>query len=175
MTFQSAIAKHGLTLAVALALSAGLVVAADAVWRETIEDNRRRHEKKLLLETLSEVAHKKIVAVPKEQWPSPPPSVATIERLWRAENGDKLAATAVQVAVRGYGGDIIFIAAFAPDGRRLQSRIVRHAETPGIADFLSLPDGGEKAIDGVSGATITSAALSQAAAALAPLLRDPNY
>ncbi len=81
---------------------------------------------------------------------------------------------------RGYGGDIRWLAAADLSGKQAVLdgvRIVAHQETPGIADFLDHPTRGWMAslnganaaelahVDGVSGATITSRALSRSLAA----------
>ncbi len=144
-----------LAAAVALALTAAL----ESVWRETIAKNRAAHEQKLLAESLSGVQYDALVFVPPESMPPPPSSVI---ELWRAADGGRTVAAAVRAETQGYGGAIVFIAGFGEDGAVVQTRIVRHRETPGIAGFLSAPDGGARAIDGVSGATITSAAVASA-------------
>lgn len=65
----------------------------------------------------------------------------------------------------GYGGDIEFVVSFI-NGTTGGIRIIRHRETPGIADFLDTAEGGKKAMDGVAGATITSGAMTKAIAAI---------
>ncbi len=79
----------------------------------------------------------------------------------RKKNGKPAAVVARAIAKNGYGGEMEFIAAFA-EGGAFGARVVRHRETPGIADFLQKPGGAKKALDGVSGATITSDALARA-------------
>ena len=65
--------------------------------------------------------------------------------------------------VRGYGGDIHFIAVF-DDDELVGVRVTRHTETPGIADFLNSQ---LDTVDTVTGATITSRALIRGLNALA--------
>jgi len=81
-------------------------------------------------------------------------------------------------SARGYGGDIRWLAAVALDTPPTLTgvRIAAHQETPGIADFLDTPERGwleglagrdADALTGVaavSGATITSRALSRSLA-----------
>ncbi|MGU9951302.1 MAG: FMN-binding protein [Gammaproteobacteria bacterium WSBS_2016_MAG_OTU1] len=170
--------KHGLTLALAAAAALALALIADAFWRQTIEDNRRQYEQRLLLETLSGVVYTRIVVAPQKIIPKNLSS-AEIVQLWRvvneSENSEETVAIAVRIVAHGYGGEIVFIAAFDSYGQRLQSRIVRHVETPGIADFLLDKNGGERAINGVSGATITSNALSAAASDIADWIKQHSH
>ena len=69
-------------------------------------------------------------------------------------------------AVRGYGGEVDYIVAFAADGRIAGVRVLHHAETPGFADIL-FPESdwlagfraGAARVHAVTGATITSRAV----------------
>ena len=162
------ILKPAATLMLAAALALAAAAGLEELWRETTAKNRAAYEQKLLSETLSGVRYDRLAAVPQNTLPAPPPLILAV---WRAEQNGRAAALAVRAQTRGYGGMIVFIAAFGENGKRLQTRIVRHRETPGIADFLSAPDGGEKAIDGVSGATITSTAVSAAVQQIGAWLR----
>ena len=68
----------------------------------------------------------------------------------------------------GYGGDIELIL-HASAGKLLGVAVVRHAETPGIGDFIERSDGwmadlinqGPHQVEAKTGATITSRALTQ--------------
>jgi electron transport complex protein RnfG len=83
---------------------------------------------------------------------------------------------------RGYGGDVQVMAAFAPDGKITQIKVLPNEETPGLGkkvekrDFLEQyigldpakelsvkpSDSGKYIIDAVSGATISSRAVTEA-------------
>ena len=148
--------------AAALALTAGF----QELWRDTIAENRKQYEQKLLAETLAGVQYHGVraetpanLAKLLSQKTTPLPAVQT---LWRATYHRKTAAVAVLAKTHGYNGEIVFTAAFDRQGNIIQTRIVRHRETPGIAEFLSQPGGGKRATDGVAGATITSNAVSNA-------------
>lgn len=146
--------KHAVALAVAAAAAAGVISALDWGLRSAIEKNRRDYELRLLREVLANVDYAELVSAP-----APP----EIDRLWLAQKDGRTLAAALQIDAEGYNGKIVFLMAFDRSGRRIATRIVRHSETPGIADFLSETVGGERAIDGVSGATITSNAAARAA------------
>ena len=152
--------KHALALAAALALALILTMTFNLLWRENIDANRRDYQQKLVSEVLSGVYYQKLV---NENSFTVFAKTTRVLTLWRAELGGETAAIVVRASVDGYSGEIIFIAAFDMNGVRLQSRIARHVETPGIGDFLSAPDGGERAIHGVSGASITSNAVATGA------------
>lgn len=153
--------KHGVVLMSVLAVALATLAGLQALWGETIWSNRQNYERQLLAETLHGVTYERLIAVTQEALPIRLASVDIISR-WRAQYQQNTVATVVRARVTGYGGEIVFVVAFDRQGRRLQSRIVRHAETPGIADFLTRADGAEQAIDGVSGATITSHAVAAA-------------
>ncbi len=162
------IIKHALILAFAAAAALSLALSLDALWRDKIADNRRQHELRLLKETLSGAAYDRLVAADSSAFSDIPAPVAA---LWRVRRGGQTGAVAVRAHAEGYGGEIVFAAAFDLRGRLLQTRIVRHSETPGLADFLSLPDGGARAIDGVGGATITANAVARAARQIGAWIR----
>ena len=82
-------------------------------------------------------------------------------------------AMVVSAEARGYGGAILFAAVFNfPELTTQNLIIIRHRETPGIADFLSTPTGGARALDGVAGATVTARALQNATTQIAQWLRE---
>lgn len=154
--------RHGAAFAIAAALALSVVLVLDFLWRDAIEANRREYRERLLKETLADIPHDRLDKTDLSALPAPVP--VFVEAVWTAINSDgKNAAVAVRSSVRGYNDQIVFVAAFDMHGELQQSRIVRHAETPGVAGFLSEADGGARAIDGVSGATVTSTAVASAA------------
>lgn len=128
--------------------------------------------------------------------------------IFRAEKGGKPAAYAVEAHGAGYGGEIVGLLSFGPDGTVRKYVITRHNETPGIgsrvtdrvrirtaADLVSgrtsgmtLPpnavldsfeglraDGGkwtEGTVHFITGATISSAAVTDLAWKAACLLKE---
>ncbi|MCP5181400.1 MAG: FMN-binding protein [Pseudomonadales bacterium] len=84
----------------------------------------------------------------------------------------------IAAETRGYGGTISILLLVDPDGLR-GLRVVQHHETPGVADFIALPDSpwmqqfealpliAAASLDTVSGATITTRALRDTVARLA--------
>lgn len=137
---------------------AALIAATAALTRERIEENRAQR----FLATLTELTGSAADAA---------------EVDWNGDTALLCPNRAVlRGHVRGYGGDIHWLAAAdlgggAPVLTRL--RITEHQETPGIADFLDRPERGWLGsllqrdaaalaqTDAVSGATITSRALTR--------------
>jgi Na+-translocating ferredoxin:NAD+ oxidoreductase RnfG subunit len=72
----------------------------------------------------------------------------------------------------GYGGPIEMLAALEPDGAIARVAVVRHRETPGLGDFVAGPwlarfeRTDPAAVDGVTGATVTSEAVRRTLASL---------
>ena len=162
------ILKHALTLAAAATVALAVVLILELAAREKIEFNRRTHESRLLKEALAVVEYDTVLAVNLSAMKNTPPSVLAA---WKIANDGDAVAAAVRAVAAGYGGDIVYTAVFDMRGILLQTRIVRHRETPGIADFLSAPDGGNRAVDGVSGATITSNAVAHSAMEIGEWIR----
>lgn len=138
-----------------------LIAATAALTRDRIDDNRARRFR----ETLTELTGS--------------PALAARVR-WSGDVAPLCNGTALLRGVaHGYGGDIRWLASadVSAGAPTLTSvRIAAHQETPGIADFLDHPEQGWMAslkgagseslgLDGVSGATITSRALTRSLAA----------
>lgn len=106
-----------------------------------------------------------------------------------ARRGGALAAVAFETFAGGYGGDIGVMVGFDPQGKRIEGiGITTHKETPGVGSRTTLPAfteqfrghpfgpvalksrGGD--IDAVSGATISSTAVSAAVDKAVRLFRD---
>ena len=101
---------------------------------------------------------------------TPPPAGTTWTRdVWDFCGGTKLARSSTP----GYGGPIRLVVGVS-QGRILGVRVTAHQETPGLADFLREPERGwlallkgrtgpeAVAVDAVTGATITSEAVTRA-------------
>lgn len=106
-----------------------------------------------------------------------------------ARRAGKLQAVAFETFAGGYGGDIGVMVGFNADGEQIEGiGITTHKETPGVGSRTTLPaftgqfrghpfapvalkaNGGD--IDAVSGATISSTAVSAAVAKAVELFRD---
>ncbi len=145
---------------------AGLIAATASLTRERIEANRQRQ----------------FLAMVSELTGNPAPDTVR----WHGDVAHLCDGTMLlRGSVSGYGGPIRWLAAAAdgPHPMLTGVRITAHQETPGIADFLNQPRSGWlarlrgrdargiEALDGVSGATITSRALRRS---LAAALRRPE-
>jgi Na+-translocating ferredoxin:NAD+ oxidoreductase subunit G len=118
---------------------------------------------------------------------------STVSAVYRGTTGGQFAGYAVSVAPKGYGGKIILIAGIGPDGTLKGLTMVSMNETPGLgtrardADFLgkyaglSAADGLQvvkKASDrkgdiqALSGATVTSRAVTRGVADALQVARD---
>lgn len=98
-----------------------------------------------------------------------------VSAIYRARNGDRLVGYAVESSASGYGGNISIIVGVNLEGHITGVEVVSHSETPGLgslakddpeftAQFMGLGGGltvGNE-IDTMSGATITSKAVTQA-------------
>lgn len=151
---------------VALMIGCGALIAGTAALTgERIEENRARR----FLTTLTELTGSAAAAA-EIRWSDDVAHLCPDRALLRG-------------TARGYGGTIHWLAAVdvagpAPALERL--RITAHQETPGIADFVDRPAQGWMAalegrgaaqlaaVDAVSGATITSRALTRSLAEALP-------
>ena len=161
--------KHAAALAAAMAGALAAVFVLYWIFGDTIAQNRRHYENQLAHEVLRAAYPDRIEAKVPLRIILPK---ANIRAVWRARRHEQIIAAAILAEARGYGGVMEFVAAFDQQGNLLTARIVRHRETPGIADFLSQDDGVMRAIDGVSGATVTSHAIATAQRDISRWLRD---
>ena len=107
------------------------------------------------------------------------PSLEQVPAAWRLCSGHLLGRS----DARGYGGDIRLLYALdgSAEGTLTGVTVLGHAETPGLADFVTDPEwlaaftrrSAEEieSLDTVTGATITSRAVADH---LAAVLRNPN-
>ena len=151
-----------------LALSCALLLAGMNVQtRGVIIDNQKFFEQKLLRQMVSELTNT--------------PEIVDTETGYKVLDGQETVAL-IQRAVteKGYNGDINLLIAHTTDREIISVRVTEHRETPGIGDDIdisispwinqfqgksaasqwSLAPAGE--IDGITGATITSRAVTNA-------------
>ena len=158
--------------AIKAALRAGFVFAAAAaggvlfvgglwsLYGDTIGAARDFHIRNLARETLQNIEHDNAPVLEKHAADLPSARVAAAACA-RKQNIPAAIVTRA-VAKDGYNGEIEFIIAFAVNEGIAGVRVLRHRETPGIADFLNDENGAQQSLDGVAGATITSEAMRAA-------------
>lgn len=165
--------RHPSTVfAVVVAVALAAVFAASEWLGEEIEKNRIAYRQQLIESLLVGVAHDEVTALPAAaQAALPSARISGLSAVW--QDGRVVALIIDATALRGYGGEIEFLLALRRGklGALPSLRVLRHRETPGIADFLTTERVSE-VFDGVSGATISSTALSQAAAEISDWAAD---
>ena len=165
--------RAAVALGVAVLLALGVAGGIFAWLREDIESVRETALRRVVAESLATVPYDNNPLAERQlPGPAPPPSSVQIGALFPARQDGEIVAVAVRARVRGYGGMMEFVAAYrVGESAPMNLIVLRHRETPGIADFLSAPSGGMRALDGVAGATVTSRAAQKAAAAIGEYLR----
>lgn len=152
-----------------LALTCGLLLAGiNLQTKEVIADNQQFYEQKLLRAMVESVTTQ--------------PELQEFENEIRVFNGEQHVATIRRAeTAKGYNGNIDLLVAFNRSGEVLSVRVTDHGETPGIGDKIDIqispwidqfqgatrqdthwaltPKGD---IDGITGATITSRAVTEA-------------
>lgn len=133
----------------------GLLHAANAFTKDAITNNRQQAAQRMVAELVG-------------------PDKAQSMNLYAAQAGSCVAGLLIKQTVVGYAGPIEFLLYREIGTDSLKVRTTQHRETPGIGDFidsqrddyLSEKDGASlsvwQALDNVSGATVTSAALQKA-------------
>ena len=157
-----------LSLAVLGALCGLLLAGVHALTEERIAANRDAHRWRIAFELLGG-------------------AFPTAGLGWR---NDRLQLADGRLLLRssrpGYAGDIELLAAFQGEGERrrrlLGARVTAHRETPGLGDFVELARSPwmrqfsqrpPEAVDGVTGATITSEAVKRGVADLLQRANSP--
>jgi electron transport complex protein RnfG len=150
--------KSSLSLAVIAGTCASLLALTQLLTDERIDHNIHAHEMQLITELAGTI---------------PPASSTWSADVWNLCNDTLLA----RAEVTGYGGPVALVIALAGGSQDLRLRglrVIRHQETPGLADFIEQPEQGWLlglrgrnrpqigAIDTVAGATITSRAVQRA-------------
>ena len=165
-------ARTAVALGAAVFLALALVGGVSAWLREDIQAARESFVRKVVAEALSGVARDNDPFSERRALQAELQFAEALE-MFPARRGDAVVAVAVRARAGGYGGPIEFVAAFRRgEVDPFNLIVVRHRETPGIADFLSAPSGGNRALDGVSGATVTSRAIQDAAREVGEWLRE---
>jgi Na+-translocating ferredoxin:NAD+ oxidoreductase RnfG subunit len=149
--------KPSLSLLLIAGVCGSLLALTQSLTAPRIETNTRNYDLRMIKELTGTI---------------PRGSGTWSGNLWNLCNGTQL----VRTETTGYGGPMTLLIALASDHEQLKLRgirITRHAETPGLADFLRQPDRGWLAlikglnqfefteVDTVAGATITSKAIQR--------------
>lgn len=151
-----------------LALSCALLLAGmNLQTRGVIDENQTFFEQKLLRQMVSELTNS--------------PEIVDTETGYKVlDDQETVALIQPAVTEKGYNGDINLLVAYTTDREIISVRVTEHRETPGIGDDIdisispwitqfqgktadsewSLAPAGE--IDGITGATITSKAVTVA-------------
>ena len=155
------------SLTVISAVCAGVLAYIDSVTKEPIKATAAANEQKAVMAVM-------------------PPGVASVEAsgeffVGKSADGKVVGYAAKGADAGGYGGDIVLMVGFLPDGKTVEAyRALVASETPGLGSKLSTPefsgqfrgrngsslsvkkDGGE--IEAITSATITSRAVCRAIA-----------
>ena len=169
--------KHpALILAAVTAIALSLVAGINAHLANRIDAARQAALHDLQTALLTKIAHDSIA----EEIPlTIELPTTTVHSLTPVKHKEKTVAWLLRFSAKeGYGGEIELIAALTNlDDTAPPLRVIRHSETPGIADFLTTATS-PLSFDGISGATITVNALQQALAEIRQWLRarcaDPS-
>lgn len=152
-----------------LALTCGIMLAGlNLQTADVIAENQRYYEQKLLRVMVEDVT-------------TEPELIETGSGFRVLSDGLHIATIRTAETGKGYNGDIRLLVAFTPDGEILSVRVVGHGETPGIGDKIDIEvspwihqfNGTNRSntnwalapagdIDGITGATITSRAVTDA-------------
>lgn len=165
-------AKAALALGAAVFLALALIGGVSAWLREDIQSARESLVRKVVSEALFGVWRDND-PFSDRQAPKAALRFVEIREVFPARRNGRAVAAAVLARAEGYGGPIEFVAAFRPgEAEPFNLIVARHRETPGIADFLGEASGGRRALDGVSGATVTSRSIQRAAREAGEWLRE---
>ena len=160
--------KHAIALGLAAGVGFFLIAFMWSLNSVRIEEQRQSEKERLMLETLFGIDYDKPPMLWRRDLPIELPA-ATVRKLWRVTQAEDVVAVVVFAdAKNGYNGIISVMMSFTAKGLH-DLRVVHHRETPGVADFLN--DGDRSMVDGVSGATISTAALGGAARDLWDLVK----
>ena len=165
-------AKHPvIVLSAAVAFALAIVLTLASLLADTIDDNRRRYRQQQIQAALNGIAHDAILPAIALQVRLPTAHIQSLIVI--KKKGQAVAVVLRVVATGGYNGDITTLLAIRADDHAAVPtlRILAHRETPGIADFLNTPRA-QTVFDGVSGATITANAITDAATAAKDWLND---
>ena len=118
----------GFTLMAAAFLVMGNIATRDAIEQRRMED---------LLDSLSQVVPREIHDNDLLQAPlSLPDARGESVIVYRALRGGQVSGVAYQVVGQGYAGAIKLILSVSPDGKVISTRVLSHAETPGLGDKI---------------------------------------
>ena len=154
--------KVTLSLLLICTVVAGLLAVVNSLTADRIAENAQRRREQAVSAIFSDMTLMQNTNV---SWPEGVDTVYSIYRSYAC------IGFAVDLTVRGFGGDINMIVGIGPDGTVRGVRVISHAETPGLGSRATLSDYldnfigvGERLtikedVDAISGATISSKAV----------------
>lgn len=161
---NNSITSIAMNLAITCLIS-GIVIAATYSLTEPAAEAQRVKAKADAMHELVKDAESFKAVEGKEGW-------------YAASKGGKVIAYVVPAQGKGYGGVIQMLAAVTPDGKAVDYKVLKHAETPGLGDKMTEPQfrkqfagktakemevvkvPTDKNIQALTGATITSRAVT---------------
>lgn len=158
--------KHpALVLAVVTGLSLLPLLLLGQWGSAQIAANQRDYQIRQMQAVLSDIPYDTVLPPPALQPDATLPDTQ-IRALYPVYHRQRLSALVVHaVAQDGYNGDITLLLAYRSGTTHPAAlRVLDHRETAGLADFLG--EAPQQAFDGVSGATISAAAVTRSADAV---------
>ncbi|HWR40472.1 MAG TPA: RnfABCDGE type electron transport complex subunit G [Patescibacteria group bacterium] len=162
---QSSIFKIALNLTITCFVSGIIIAGTFAITEPAAHAQRIKAKNDAMRELVKDAESFKAVDG-KEGW-------------YEALKGGKVVAYVVPATDKGYGGAIEMLAAVTPDGKSMDFKVLKHAETPGLGDKMVEPKfrkqfagkaatdlevvkvPTDKNIQALTGATITSRAVTK--------------
>ena len=161
---NNSIFKIGMNLTIACLLSGAIIAGTYALTAPVAANSRVELKNKAMKELVGEAQEFKAIEG-KQDW-------------YAAMKAGKVLAYIVPAESKGYGGAIRMLTAISPEGKVVDYKILQHNETPGLGDKASEPKfskqftgkgaedlevvkvPNEKNIQALTGATITSRAVT---------------
>ena len=156
--------KHpAFVFAAVVALATTVVLVINAGFEHKIKQQRADYQRRQTTAMLAGIAHDNNVSAAWQMLSVKVPTADVVAATFARHNNVAVALVVRANAKNGYGGPITFLLMTKPQTEALpRLRVLKHLETPGIADFLNEADI-SRVYDGVSGATISATALALAA------------
>jgi electron transport complex protein RnfG len=173
--------KLGMILFLITAICAGLLGFVNQATTPVIAENKQASEQAAMKVLIEEAEEFEEAAQIQDQ---------NIKQLYIAKSNGKAVGSIAKLAPNGYGGEIVVLVGFDAEGLIKGIKILSHAETPGLganAADISFTDQflqklpplkvvktspKDDEIEAITGATITSAAITESVNAAAKYITD---
>lgn len=135
-----AIRKNGLFLAVFAALTTGVIAGTQLLTKDRIAEQIRAAKERALLQIIPRARHDNNMLDNTVELPAPDKlNVAAGSQGFVArKHGETVAIILPTTAPDGYSGNIDILVGINVDGSIAGTRIVKHAETPGLGDKVDI-------------------------------------